>query len=115
MTYKTKFGTKEVSIGIIIVILVFAFMVYGFNGTKVVLALLVLFFLPFFLILNHFDFELGEKIIFALFLSLGTYSTLVYWLGFVFGSLKISSIVSSFILVGVAYGIKVVRKKHSKV
>ena len=110
-----KLGIKGISIGVIIVILIFSFKVYGFEGSKVILTLGVLFFLPFLLILNNFDFELGEKIIFALFLSLGTYSTLVYWLGFVFGSLKMSSIISALILVGVAYLIKVIKKKHSKV
>ena len=110
-----KLSVKGMSIGVLIVILLFSFIVYGFSGMKVVLVLLVLFFLPFFLILNNFDFELSEKIMFALFLSLGTYSTLVYWLGFLVGSLKVSSIVSALILVGIAYLIKVVRKKHSKV
>jgi len=110
-----KVGTREISIGILIAILLFSFMVYGTSGTKVVLTVLVLFFLPFFLILNNFDFTLGEKIMFAFFMSMGTYSTLVYWIGFITGSLKVSAIVSALLLIGIAYLIKAVKRKHSKV
>jgi hypothetical protein len=51
-------------------------------GLKTGLALVILYFFPMYLIMDLLNLTQGEKVVFAFFLSLGIYPSLVYWLGF---------------------------------
>lgn len=108
---KIKFGKREIIIGLSLLVLLFFFVLFGITGVRTILGIVLLFFIPFFLILNNFNLNFDEKIIFSFFLGLGFFSIFTYWLSFVLGSLRVSMVVVFFILSGIGLMIKFLRKK----
>lgn len=86
---------------ILILIALFSFIFLGFIGFKVIFGMLIVFFLPFYLILDNFDLSKDEKIFFAFFIGVGAFPAIVYWMG-VFISFRLAILVTFvlFILVG---------------
>jgi len=101
-----KVGNKETAAGILVLVLLFSFTLFGFTGVKVIGGVILLFFLPFYLILDNFNLETGEKIMFSFFIGIGVFSTFVYYLGILFNSIRIATVVSFVLLVGVGLLLK---------
>lgn len=96
--------------GIIIALIAFFSLIFlGFTGLRVIFGMLLVFFLPFYLILNNFDISQSEKIFFSFFIGLGIFPAIVYWLG-VFISLKIAVIIAFVLLVLASFVIKKAKK-----
>lgn len=111
---KIRLDDKMTLVVILILIALFSFIFLGFVGFKVIFGMLLVFFLPFYLILDNFDLSLSEKVIFSLFIGLGLFSVLVYWLG-VFISFRLAIAISFVLLILIAFVIRRVRKsKNSK-
>ncbi len=106
-----KIGNKELAIGILVLILLFSFILFGFTGVKVIGGAILLFFLPFYLILDNFDIELWEKIVFSFFIGIGIFPTFVYYLGIVFNSIRIAIVVTFVLLIGAGFVLKRFKKK----
>lgn len=98
---------------IALAILAFSFILFGLAGIRVVFDIIIISF-PFYLILNNFGLEQGEKFIFSLLLGLTIFSSLAYILGFLI-SFKISIFIVFAVLIGMAYLIKyrIKTRKHS--
>lgn len=110
---KIKFGKRELIIGLNLLILLFFFALFGITGLRTIVGIVLLFFVPFFLILNNFNLELDEKIIFSFFIGLGFFSTFTYWLSFVVGSLRTAMVLVFFALVGIGLLIGFIKKRIS--
>jgi len=96
--------------GIILVLIgLFSFSFLGFIGFKVIFGMLLVFFLPFYLIFDKFDISRGEKVIFSLFIGVGFLPLLVYWLG-VLISFRLAIVISFILLILVGFLLK--KKKH---
>lgn len=106
---KIKLDDK-VTIGIILVLIaLFSFIFLGFVGFKVIFGMILVFFLPFYLILDKFNLSRSEKVIFALFLGVGLFPVPVYWLG-VLISFRLAIAISFVLLILVGFLLK--KKKH---
>ena len=92
------------------ILLVGSYLVSGIYGLKVVL-ILILFFIPFYLIFSLFDFSLSEKILFSLFISLTFFAYIVYWVMQITHSYRISLVVSYLILIVVYFVLLIFLKK----
>lgn len=66
-----------------LIMLVFFFFVLGFSGMMTTLGIMLLFMLPIYLILNNFELEQDEQIIFSFFIGAGIFPSITYWLGLV--------------------------------
>lgn len=109
MNLKIKLDDKT-TVGIILVLIaLFSFIFLGFTGFKVIFGMLLVFFLPFYLILDNFNLSRSEKIIFSFFIGVGIFSAIVYWLG-VFMSFRLAIAVAFVLLMIVGILIKKVRK-----
>jgi hypothetical protein len=104
-------GNKELAIGMIGLVLLVSFILFGFTGVKVFGGTMLLLFLPFYLIFDNFDIGLGEKVVFSFFIGVGMFSTLVYYLGIMFNSIKTAIVVSFVLLIGIGLGLKKFGKK----
>lgn len=102
---------KLALIGAAVLIALFFTVLFGFTGLKTIFAVFLFFFLPFYLILNNFDLKQDEKIIFALFIGFGMYSSFVYLFGLVIGSIKISMIAVFIVLIAISFFIRRFKKK----
>ena len=111
---KIKFGNKELAILVIILIALFSFSFLGFVGFKTMMGFIVLFFLPFYLILDNFDLEMGEKIVFSFFIGVIMFPSLVYLLGLVM-SVKISIIISFIVFTLIGLFLKKFSFKRDKI
>jgi len=65
----------------LVIILLLSLMLFEVTGLRVMFTVILLFFIPSYLILRNFELEQDEKIIYSLFLGLGIFPSLVYWLG----------------------------------
>lgn len=89
-----------------------SFFILGFSGLRAALGIIILFFVPFYLIFSNFDLSQQEKIIFSFFAGISLYPSLVYWLGFLL-PLRISILAVFIILSLSAYLISRLCKRSS--
>jgi len=86
-------------IGIMVaVIMVFLYSILGFSGMMAALGIILLFIVPFYLILDNFNLGQDEKIVFSFFLGVGIFPSVVYWLG-LFISFRLSIFITFIVLV----------------
>lgn len=106
---KIRLGDK-VTVGIILVLIaLFSFIFLGFIGFKVIFGILIVFFLPFYLIFDNFNLSTGEKVTFSFFIGLGIFPAIVYWLG-VFISFKLAVLIAFVLLIVIMFLVKRFRK-----
>lgn len=91
-------------------ILAFFYFVLGFSGMMTILGIMLLFMLPTYLILNNFDLEEDEKIIFSFFIGIGIFPAIVYWLGMLI-SFRIAIFVAFVLFIATSFIIKKFKKK----
>jgi len=98
-------------IGIIMaVILVFFYFILGFSGMMSALGIILLFIVPFYLILDNFDLGQDEKIIFSFFIGAGVFPAITYWLGMLI-SFRIAIFITFIVLIVAGYLVKKYCKK----
>lgn len=66
---------------ILLAALLFFYFMLGFSAAMSVLGIVLLFIVPMYLILNNFNLEQDEKIIFSFFIGIGIFPSIAYWLG----------------------------------
>ena len=88
-----------------VVVLIFLMVVFGISGFRTGLGIMLMFVLPFYLILNNLGFAYEESYFFSFFLGIGYYSTLAYNIALVF-SLRTAMILSFILLLAVAFAVK---------
>ncbi len=101
-----KLENKRIVIGMCCLILLFFWALFGFTGVKIIIGAFLCFFIPFYLILDNFEMERGEKVIFSFFIGLGVFSAITYYIGIVVGSLRISMGITFILLVAIGLLIK---------
>lgn len=69
-------------VGILIAIaLALFYIILGFSGMMSLLGITLIFMLPTYLILDNFELETDEKIVFSFFIGVGVFPSIAYWLG----------------------------------
>ena len=101
-------------IGILIaIILIFFYYILGFSGAMSALGIGLIFIIPAYFILNNFELDGDEKIIFSFFIGVGIFPAISYWLG-IFIPFKIAIFITFIVLLIVAYVVrKYLRKWHN--
>ena len=94
----------------LLLVILGSFAILGFTGLRTVLGIIIVIFLPFYLILDNLSIDQGEKVLFSFFISITVFPSLVYWLGFIV-PFKMSIFVIFIALLVAAYTIK----KFSKI
>jgi len=107
---KIKLDDKLTIIIILVLIAIFSLSFLGFTGFKTIFGMLIVFFIPFYYILDSFKLQKSEKVIFAFFLGLGIFPAIAYWLGRIM-SFRIAIILTFLLLILAGY---VLNKKKSK-
>ena len=82
--------------------LVFFYSILGFSGMMAALGIILLFIVPFYLILDNFDLGQDEKIVFSFFIGVGLFPAIAYWLG-MFISFKIAIFITFIALLAVSF------------
>tara|TARA_Y100000310_G_scaffold269562_1_gene282857 strand:- start:88 stop:432 length:345 start_codon:yes stop_codon:yes gene_type:complete len=99
---------NKTTIGIcIFIIAALAVITLGFTGVRALLGMIIVFIIPFYLILDTLPMNQEEKIILGFFLGLGLFPVLVYWLGTII-SFKLSIVITFIVWMGIAY---IIRKR----
>ena len=100
-------------IGIIMfAVLAFFYFILGFSGMMAVLGIVLLFIVPFYLILDNFDLGQDEKLVFSFFVGVGIFPAITYWMGMII-SFRISIFVTFIILIAVGFVMKKYWKKNN--
>jgi len=107
---KLKLDNKTTTAIILILIALFSFIFFGFIGFRTIFGILLVFFLPTYLILDNFDLQTSEKLIFAFFLGVGLFSAIVYMLGTII-SFKLSIAITFVLVIALSFLLKKVKKK----
>jgi apolipoprotein N-acyltransferase len=103
-----KFPDKEniVFVGIVVaIIFVFFFYILGFSGAMSAIGIILIFIIPTYLILNNFELDNDEKIIFSFFIGVGVFPSLTYWLA-TFISFKVSILITFLIFLAAGFLVK---------
>src|SRR3989338_1564498 len=98
-------------LGIVLIFIILgSFIILGFTGLRTILGMIIIVFLPFYLIFHSFNLSQGEKVLFSFFIGIMLFPSLVYWLGFIM-PFKISIFIVFLVLLITAYLIKKFLKK----
>ncbi|MBD3164423.1 hypothetical protein GF323_04435 [Candidatus Woesearchaeota archaeon] len=109
MSLKIKLDDKITAFIILALIAVFSFIFLGFAGFKVMFGMILLYFLPFYLILDNFNIQMADKVFLSFFIGLGIFSIPVYWLGTVI-SFKLAILISFLFFILSAFILKKFKK-----
>jgi len=100
-------------IGIIMLaVLVFFYFILGFSGMMAILGIILLFIVPFYLILDNFNLGEDEKIAFSFFTGVGIFPAISYWMGMII-SFRLSILITFIILIAAGFVIRKYWKKDS--
>ena len=102
---------KELMIFLLITtltIMIFSFVLFGVTGVRIVLGVIMMW-LPFYLMLSHFDIALGERFIFSLILGVTLFPSIVFLIGFLI-SFRLAIIVTFLLLMAVFFLIRRYKK-----
>ena len=91
MKLKLRIFNKHIVIAGLIAVFVTAANLFGVTGIRTLAAILIFFFLPFYLILRRLDLQSDEKIFFAFFIGIGIFSTIVFYFGRLIPSYKFAT------------------------
>ena len=94
---------------VVLTIMIFSFALFGITGIRVVFGI-ILMWLPFYLILNHFEITDGERFVFSLILGVTLFPSIVFLIGFLI-SFRIAIAVTFLLLMGVFFLIIKNKKK----
>jgi len=89
---------KQLMLGIVLVILLVFYILFRLKGV-LFLIIFMMMILPIYLLLGLFKLKTEERAIFSFFIAIGIFSSLTYWLGFLFSSLKIAAIATFLLLI----------------
>ncbi len=107
---KIKLDDKTTTIIILILIALFSLIFLGFTGFRTIFGMLLVFFLPFYLILDNFELQKSEKVIFSFFIGVGIFPAIVYWLG-VLISFRLAIAITFVLLIVVGVLLRKFKKK----
>src|SRR3989338_4339185 len=92
------------------VILLFFYLMLGFSAMTAVLGIIILFIAPIYLVLDSFDLEQDEKLVFSFFLGAGIFPSIVYWMA-LFISFRASILITFAVLIAAGYAARKFWKK----
>tara|TARA_Y100000310_G_scaffold218670_1_gene219968 strand:- start:1142 stop:1471 length:330 start_codon:yes stop_codon:yes gene_type:complete len=104
--YVKKFGFALV---VTLIILIFIFFILGISGMMAALGLILLFILPTYFIIDNYDLQEDQKVIFSFFIGVGIFPSIAYWLGLLI-SFKIAILISFIVLILIGILIRKFRK-----
>ena len=101
-------------IGILIAIItIFFYYILGFPGLMSALGIVLIFIIPTCFILNNFELDGDEKIIFSFFIGAGIFPSVAYWLGTLM-SFRISIFITFILLLLIGFFTKKFYKRMHK-
>ena len=101
MILKIKTTTKNIAIIAIIILLAFFYYLFQTTGIRLFFGIILIYFLPAYLILGKFELETIEKFFFSFFISLGIFPLLTYYFGKL-SSFRMGALLSFILLMAIA-------------
>lgn len=102
---------NKLIIGVIIAILLFFFILFKLTGLKLIIGIGLFYILPFYLILDRFDLDKTEKLVFSFFIGIGIFPAIVYYLGILFNSIRIAIVITFVLLLIIGLLLRKFKKK----
>lgn len=106
---------RNVAIVSLIAVLALAGILFGITGIRVILGMIILFFVPSYLILRNFSIDEDELMFFSFFLGFGLFPVIVFYVNKFVGSLRLSVLVTFVVLVVVGITLSLIQKKKTKI
>ena len=97
---------------IVILATVFSYFILGLSGAASIFGIMLFFVLPTYLIMQNFNLEQDEKIVFSFFAGVGIFPSIAYYLGMVI-SFKLGLFVTFILLAGAGLLISKCKKNPS--
>ena len=108
-----KLDNKLISLLVIApIVLSFSYMLLGVTGVKTIMAIFLVFLLPFYLILGKFGLETDERLIFSFFIGLGIFSLVVFYVNRVVPSFRSSTIITFSLMMAAGIYFSLMHKKR---
>lgn len=93
---------------LVAIIAIFFYAILGAAGALSVFVIILLFVAPSYFIMDNFNLEKDEKLVFSFFISVGIFPVFSYWLG-VFISFKLAILITFVLLVAVGFCLRKVK------
>lgn len=90
MKLSLRISSRNVAIAGLAASLIAAAFLFGMTGVRTVAAIVLFFFFPFYILIRKLNIESDEKVFFAFFIGLGLFSTIVFYVGRIIPSFRVS-------------------------
>ncbi|MFH0979306.1 MAG: hypothetical protein V1837_08485 [Candidatus Woesearchaeota archaeon] len=94
-----------------IAVAITAGILFGWTGIMTVLGMLILYFVPAYIVLRNLDLDNLELLVFSFFLGFGLFPIITYYINKLVGSLRVSVFLTFVVIVAVGVIIRVTKKK----
>ena len=111
---KLTISNKNIAIASLIAVFGIVANLFGITGIRTLAAVLIFFFLPFYLILRRFQLDGDEKIFFAFFMGIGLFSTIVFYVGRVIPSFRLATAIAFIGLLLAPFLVPILLKRFKK-
>ncbi|MFH1850500.1 MAG: hypothetical protein ABH879_10070 [archaeon] len=85
---------------------------FGILGLRLAAGIALIYVLPMYLFFRDSEMPTHEKLFFSGLVSLAVFPSLVYWLGFVTGSIRISIVITAVLIAAAGLALGRIRRKH---
>ena len=102
---------RTIGIGAGIVVLAVAGILFGVTAIRLIAGMVLLYFLPSYLILRSFDLEEDERIFLSFFLGFGLFSVVVFYMNKILPSLRWSIALTFFLALATGIILNLVKQK----
>jgi hypothetical protein len=106
-----KIKTLYIGIAAMIALFFEVYYLFEFTGFRTFAGIILLFFVPVYLILRNFELDDSEKIFFSIYISLGMYPLTVWGVNRIIPSLRASIFVTALVLIIIGFGLGYLKKK----
>jgi len=97
---------REISIICMAAVLLVGWLLFGITGVRLIIGMLLLFVLPFYLILGYFELDTMERLFLGFFLGFGLVPIIIFYMNKIISSLKVSTLVTFLVLLAVGLFLK---------
>ncbi len=95
------------------VLLLQSFVFFGVTGLKTFVGMIIIFFLPFFLIIYNLSLDFDEKVFFSLFIGLIVFSQILWYIDRIVHNIYWSGLITGFLLYGIGIYLSFVKNRQS--
>jgi len=105
-----KIDSNKTGPAAFLIILIAVTVTFGLGAAVLLLGMVLIYFLPSYLVLKRFDIDPTERVFLSFFLGFGIFPVLAYYIGLLVHSFRLAVVLSIFVMMSTAIAVYILKK-----